>query len=186
MYKSIITHLLIMIIEFGFSQKDSNDRMDFICDEDIGNVEKPSSWSAALAILKENYTTSMVLRAFAELIGRSVFVVTANGVSSQNIFFYSLVIMTSYRLISSLYVRMVIFKLKYNFVEAPSKFIIAELSIRKLGSSSEAGIQVYHSSEDKLFRSLCTHKDRVNKFQKPGVYCIPCECVVWFTLGETS
>ena len=75
-----------MIIEFGFSQKDGNDRMDFICDEDIGNVEKPSSWSAALAILKENYATSMVLRAFAELIGRSVFVVTANGVSSQ-IFF---------------------------------------------------------------------------------------------------
>lgn len=86
LYKSIITHLLIMIIEFGFSQKDGNDRMDFICDEDIGNVEKPS-WSAALAIFKENYATSMVLRAFAELIGRSVFVVTANGVSSQNIFF---------------------------------------------------------------------------------------------------
>ena len=31
---------------------------------------------------------------------------------------------------------MVIFKLKYNFVETPRKFIIAELSIRKLGSSS--------------------------------------------------
>ena len=56
-------------------------------DEDIGNEEKPSSWSVALSILKENYATSMVLRAFAELIGRSVFVVTANGVSSQNIFF---------------------------------------------------------------------------------------------------
>ena len=37
-------------------------------------------------------------------------------------------------LISSLYVCMVIFKLKYNFVETPRKFIIAELSIRKLGS----------------------------------------------------
>ena len=32
---------------------------------------------------------------------------------------------------------MVIFKLKYNFVETPRKFIIAEISIRnKLGSSS--------------------------------------------------
>ena len=59
-----------MIIEFGFSQKDGNYRMDFICDEDIGNVGKPSFWSAALAILKENYATSMVLRALAELIGR--------------------------------------------------------------------------------------------------------------------
>ena len=40
----------------------------------------------------------------------------------------------------------------------------------------EAGIQLYHSSENKLFRSLCTHKDSVNEFQKPGVYRIPCEC----------
>ena len=40
----------------------------------------------------------------------------------------------------------------------------------------EAGIQVYHSSEDKLFQSLCTHKDSVNELQKPGVYRIPCEC----------
>ena len=39
-------------------------------------------------------------------------------------------------LISSLYVCMVIFKLKYNFVETPRKFIIAKLSIPKLGSSS--------------------------------------------------
>ena len=31
---------------------------------------------------------------------------------------------------------MVIFKLKCNFVETPCKFIIAELSIRKHGSSS--------------------------------------------------
>ena len=36
--------------------------------------------------------------------------------------------------ISSLYVCVVIFKLKYNFVETQRKFIIAELSIRKLGS----------------------------------------------------
>ena len=34
----------------------------------------------------------------------------------------------------------------------------------------EAGIQVYHSSEYKLFRSLCTHKDSVNEFQKLGVF----------------
>ena len=28
----------------------------------------------------------------------------------------------------------------------------------------EAGIQLYHSGENKLFRSLCTHKDSVNEF----------------------
>ena len=38
--------------------------------------------------------------------------------------------------ISSLCVCMVNNKLKYNFVETPRKFIIAELSIRKLGSSA--------------------------------------------------
>ena len=39
-------------------------------------------------------------------------------------------------LLSSLHDCMVNIKLKYNFVETPRKFIIAELSIRKLGSSS--------------------------------------------------
>ena len=41
---------------------------------------------------------------------------------------------------------------------------------------NEAGIKVYHSSENKLFRALCTHKDNVNESQKPGVCRIPCEC----------
>ena len=49
----------------------------------------------------------------------------------------------------------------------------------------EAGIQVYHSKEGKLFRSLCTHKDSVNEFQKPGVYRIPCECGLVY-IGETG
>ena len=48
----------------------------------------------------------------------------------------------------------------------------------------EVGIQVYHSSEDKLLRSLCTEKDRVNEFQKPGVYHISCECGLVY-IGET-
>ena len=38
--------------------------------------------------------------------------------------------------LSFLYDYMVNIKLKYYFVETPRKFIIAELSIRKLGSSS--------------------------------------------------
>ena len=48
----------------------------------------------------------------------------------------------------------------------------------------EVGIQVYYSSDDKLFRSL-THKDRVNEFQTPGVYRIPCECGLVY-IGETG
>ena len=62
-------------------QKEGNDRMNFICDEDIGHTSKPSSWTQVLALLKEDYANSMVLRAFAEVIGRSIFVVTANGAS---------------------------------------------------------------------------------------------------------
>ena len=49
----------------------------------------------------------------------------------------------------------------------------------------EVGIQVYHSSDEKLFRSLCKHKDRVNEFQKPDVYRIPCECGLVY-IGETG
>ena len=44
--------------------------------------------------------------------------------------------------ISSLYVCMVNIKYLFNFVETPRKFIIAELSIRKLGSSSVLIIQM--------------------------------------------
>ena len=36
-----------------------------------------------------------------------------------------------------------------------------------------------------MFRSLCTHKDSVNEFQKPGVYRIPCECGLVY-IGETG
>ena len=50
---------------------------------------------------------------------------------------------------------------------------------------NEAGIKVYHSSENKLFRALCTHKDNVNESQKPGVYRIPCECGLVY-IGETG
>ena len=46
-------------------------------------------------------------------------------------------------------------------------------------------MQVYNSSEDKLFRSLGTHKDRVNEFKKSGVYRIPCECGLVY-IGETG
>ena len=60
------------------------------------------------------------------------------------------------------------------------------VSVPYIGSAShkierilkEAGIQLYHSSENKLFRSLCTHKDSANEFQKPDVYRIPRE--LWF------
>ena len=50
---------------------------------------------------------------------------------------------------------------------------------------NEAGIKVYHSSENKLFEALCTHKDSVNESQKPGVYRIPCGCGLVY-IGETG
>ena len=36
-----------------------------------------------------------------------------------------------------------------------------------------------------MFRSLCTHKDRDNEFQKPGLYRIPYECGLVY-IGETG
>ena len=50
---------------------------------------------------------------------------------------------------------------------------------------NEAGMKVYHSSKNKLFRALCTHKDNVNESQKPGMYHIPCECGLVY-IGETG
>ena len=50
-------------------QKEGNDRMNFICDEDIGHTSKPSFWTQVFALLKEDYANSMVLRVFAEVIG---------------------------------------------------------------------------------------------------------------------
>ena len=69
----------------------------------------------------------------------------------------------------------------------------SSVSLPYIGSAShkierilkEAGIQLYHSSENKLFRALCTHKDTVNEFQKPGVHRIPCECGLVY-VGETG
>ncbi len=49
----------------------------------------------------------------------------------------------------------------------------------------EVGVQVYHSSQNKLFRSLWTHKDSVDESQKLGVYRIPCECGFVY-IGETG
>ena len=57
--------------------------MGFITEEDIGNIEKPSSRYAVLDLLKENWAYSMVVRAFAVSFQRPVFVVTANGVSGN-------------------------------------------------------------------------------------------------------
>ena len=61
------------------------DRMDLITEEDIGNVEKPSSWSDTLDLLKENWPNSMVVGEFAECFNRPVLIVRASGVSG-NIF----------------------------------------------------------------------------------------------------
>ena len=59
---------------------------------------------------------------------------------AQNDFLYTyLVIFANYQVISRHCVN-----LKYNFVETPRKFIMAELSIRKLGSSSVLIIMHYY------------------------------------------
>ena len=48
-----------------------------------------------------------------------------------------------------------------------------------------AGIRLYHFSEDKLFKYLCTHKDRVNELQKPGCTAFHVN-VVWYVLVKLA
>ena len=70
----------------------------------------------------------------------------------------------------------------------------SSVSLPYIGSAShkierilkEAGIQLYHSSENKLFRSLCTHKDSVNEFQKPAVCTAFHVNVVWYILVKLA
>ena len=69
----------------------------------------------------------------------------------------------------------------------------SSVSLSYIGSAShkierilkEAGIQLYHSSENKLFRSLCTHKDSVNEFQKPVCTAFHVN-VVWYILVKLA
>ena len=88
-------------------------------------------------------------------------------------------ILRNITLMSSLYVCMVIKYIIVLFVETPRKFITAKLD------EEWSRYKIYHSSENKLFRALCTHKDNVNESQKPGVYRIPCECGLVY-IGETG
>ena len=67
----------------------------------------------------------------------------------------------------------------------------SSVSLPYIGSTShkverilkKVGIQEYHSSENKLFRSLCTHKDRVLELMNfRNVVCTAFLVnVVWFT-----
>ena len=50
---------------------------------------------------------------------------------------------------------------------------------------SKENIKVYHSTSNKLFQQLFTHKDKTEKNQQPGVYRIPCECGLAY-IGETG
>ena len=61
----------------------------------------------------------------------------------------------------------------------------ASYKIERILKEVYVGVQLYHSSQNKLFRSLCTHKDSVDESQKPGVYRIPCECGLVY-IGETG
>ena len=40
----------------------------------------------------------------------------------------------------------------------------------------EVGIQVHHSTNNKLFHAFCTHNDGIDDLQKPGAFCISFEC----------
>lgn len=65
-------------------QAQGNDRLSFVCELDLGDREVPSDWSKALALLKKNYVTSMLIKAFAEVTQHRVVIITENGVRKFN------------------------------------------------------------------------------------------------------
>lgn len=55
--------------------------MDFVCKLDVGNVDLPSTWLEVLHLLKENYVTSMIIRALSEVMHQNIVIITEHGVS---------------------------------------------------------------------------------------------------------
>ena len=54
--------------------------MSFICELDVGHTKVPSDWSKALGLLKKNFVTSMLIKAFAEVTQHQLVIITENGV----------------------------------------------------------------------------------------------------------
>ena len=57
--------------------------MSFICELDVGHTKVPSDWSKALGLLKKNFVTSMLIKAFAEVTQHQLVIITENGVRSM-------------------------------------------------------------------------------------------------------
>ena len=72
------TYFIVNNCLFGF-QSEGNDRLSFLCEVDI-KIQIPSSWMAALDLLRENYANSLIITTFAEIIKKDVKIVTVHGV----------------------------------------------------------------------------------------------------------
>lgn len=57
--------------------------MSFICELDVGHTKVPSDWSKALGLLKKNFVTSMLIKAFAEVTQHQLVIITENGVRNM-------------------------------------------------------------------------------------------------------
>ena len=69
----------------AFMQARGDDFMEFICEVDLGNHKVPSDWHKALAVLRKNYVTSMVIQAFADCMRHKIVIVTENRVGKTEI-----------------------------------------------------------------------------------------------------
>ncbi|KAK3741499.1 hypothetical protein QZH41_002968 [Actinostola sp. cb2023] len=58
---------------------DGNDRMGFVCQLDVGDVDLPSTWLEVLDLLKENFATSMIIRALSEVLHQKIVIITVHG-----------------------------------------------------------------------------------------------------------
>ena len=56
--------------------------MQFLCDADMPQTTLPQTWTAALRLLKTDYTTNMVVQALADFLTYTIRIVTVHGVST--------------------------------------------------------------------------------------------------------
>ncbi|XP_078365102.1 uncharacterized protein LOC144649483 isoform X2 [Oculina patagonica] len=54
-------------------------RLDFVCSDDIQNQDVPSDWSAALTLLRNSWANEMVIRAMSECLQCKITIITTSG-----------------------------------------------------------------------------------------------------------
>lgn len=72
-----------------FKQEDGSDKLEFICDVDLGR-DVPTSWEEALDLLKNSFANELVLRTFPAVFDHCMVIITVYGVRRLLCIYYFL------------------------------------------------------------------------------------------------